>query len=420
MNVQIITIGDEILIGQTIDTNSAWMGEQLNSNGATVNKIYSIPDTNEAIQNTIKTALAEDCDAILITGGLGPTKDDVTKKALAELFETELVFNEATYERIVGLFKKWNRSTTPAHREQCYMPANATLLKNKMGTAPGMWFDYQGKVIVSMPGVPYEMKYLMEHEVIPRLKEQFPVKQVVHKTILTAGEGESRIAAQIEDIESSLPDNIKLAFLPNLGQVRLRFSGIGTDRDLLEAQINAKVQAVEERIPKLIFGYDKDTLEAAIGRMLKEYGKTIATAESCTGGYLAHQITSISGSSAYFQGSVIAYSNRIKEQILNVQAETLAQHGAVSEQTVIEMVKGTLALLKTDIAIAISGIAGPTGGTPEKPVGTIWIAIGDQDVVKAYRVHAGKDRLKNIQYTAVHALNYIRLFLQEQYSLALK
>ena len=417
MNVQIITIGDEILIGQIVDTNSAWMAELLNSNGASITKIYSVSDTSQAIQSSLSNALeSEDCDVVLLTGGLGPTKDDITKKALAELFDTELVFHEATYERILSLFKRWNRPTTPAHREQCYMPAKATILRNKMGTAPGMWFEEGGKVIVSMPGVPYEMKYLMEYEVVPRLVQLFPVKQVVHQTILTAGEGESRIAARIEDIENGLPAHIKLAYLPNLGKVRLRFSGIGTDKEALEAEIAAKVKAVEDRIPELIFGYGTDTLEARIGVMLKELGKTLGTAESCTGGYLAHRITLVPGSSAYFKGSVIAYSNEIKEKLLGVAPETLEQFGAVSEQTVREMVQGTLDLLQVDLAIAISGIAGPTGGSPEKPVGTIWLAVGDRGQITTHLLHAGKDREKNIQYSTAHALNFIRRFLLEQYS----
>ena len=412
MKVQIITIGDEILIGQVIDTNSAWMGAQLNKNGASIATITSISDANEAIQSTVRNALAmPDSPVILITGGLGPTKDDITKKALADLFETELVFHEETYQRILGLFKKWNRSPTPAHKEQCYMPKNATILKNKRGTAPGMWFEYEGKIIVSMPGVPYEMKYLMEYEVIPRLKERFSMTPIIHKTILTAGEGESRIAARIEHVENSLPNHIKLAYLPNLGQVRLRFSGTGNDRDQLEQEIDTYVAQVQESIPELIFGYNEDKLEAVVGQLLKERNLTLSTAESCTGGYLAHKLTSISGSSAYFQGSVIAYSNAVKAAQLGVQQSTLEQFGAVSEETVTEMVAGTLALLKTDIAVAISGIAGPIGGTPEKPVGTIWIAIGNKEKTVTRRLHAGKDRANNIHYTAIHSLNMIRRFV---------
>ena len=414
MKIQIITIGDEILIGQIVDTNSAWMAKELNLKGAVVSQIISISDTLEAIQEALESAL-KTADAILITGGLGPTKDDVTKKALADFFGVGMEFHQATYDRILKLFARWGRSTTPAHKEQCFMPENAQLLHNKMGTAPGMWFDYKGKVIISMPGVPFEMKYLMEYEVIPRLVEKFPITPIIHRTILTAGEGESRIAARIEDIEASLPDYIKLAFLPNLGKVRLRFSGQGKDLALLEKEIEHYVQKVEERIPELVFGYNEDTLEEAVGRLLKEHQLSLATAESCTGGYVAHRITSVSGSSAYFKGSIIAYANEVKMQQLGVKKETLEQFGAVSEQTVTEMVQGTLALLKTDIAIAISGIAGPTGGTPEKPVGTIWIAVGNKNKIKTLKLQASKDREKNIQYTGVYSLNMIRLFLSEQF-----
>ena len=414
MNIQIITIGDEILIGQIIDTNSAWIAQQLNLIGAAISKITSVSDTTAAIQGALTPGLKE-ADVILITGGLGPTKDDITKKALAALFNVDMVFDQPTYDRILGMFKKWGRTPTPAHKEQCYMPANAQLLPNKMGTAPGMWFEYEGKVVVSMPGVPYEMKYLMENEVIPKLLTRFPAKPIVHRTIQTAGEGESRIAARIEGIEMSLPAHIKLAYLPSLGRVRLRFSGTGADKQKLEKEIDQYVKAVKREIPELIFGYEEDTLETVIGQLLKERGLTIATAESCTGGYLAHRITSISGSSAYFMGSVIAYDNAVKSQLLKVKNATLDTYGAVSEQTVKEMVSGTLALLNTDIAIAISGIAGPGGGTPDKPVGTIWLAIGHKDQTQTLLLHAGKDREKNIQYTANYALNLIRKFVTEQF-----
>lgn len=414
MNIQIITIGDEILIGQIIDTNSAWIAQQLNLIGAAISKITSVSDTAPAIQSALKIGLKE-ADVVLLTGGLGPTKDDITKKALADLFNVEMVFDQPTYDRILGLFKKWGRTSTPAHREQCYMPANAQLLPNKMGTAPGMWFEYEGKVVVSMPGVPYEMKYLMEKEVIPKLKTRFPSQPIIHRTIQTAGEGESRIAARIETIEASLPTHIKLAYLPNLGRVRLRLSGTGSDQQALEEEIDQYVEAVKKEIPELIFGYEEDTLEIVIGRLLKERGLTIATAESCTGGYLAHRITSISGSSAYFMGSVIAYDNAVKSQLLKVKNATLETYGAVSEQTVREMVSGTLELLNTDVAIAISGIAGPGGGTPDKPVGTIWLAIGHKGKTETLLLRAGKDREKNIQYTANYALNLIRKFVTEQF-----
>lgn len=412
MNAQIITIGDEILIGQVIDTNSAWMGQQLNMQGIRIEKIVSISDTHEAITTAVDRAFAE-ADVILITGGLGPTKDDITKKALADYFGVDMYFSESTFNRIQRLFQKFNRSMTEAHKEQCYMPKNADLMMNKMGTAPGMWFEKDGKILVSMPGVPYEMKYLMEFEVLPRLKKEFPSKPIAHRTILTVGEGESRIADQIHDFVEALPENIKIAYLPGLGQVRLRLTGTGDDEDVLNDLLDEQVEVLKKIIPQFIFGYEKEKLEEVVGRILKEKKKTICTAESCTGGFLAHKITSISGSSAYFMGSVIAYDNAVKMNQLQVNPTTLETHGAVSEATVKEMVTGALDLLKTDIAISISGIAGPGGGTPEKPVGTVWIAIGDKNKTQTYQLNLWKDRMKNIEYASVVALNVIRKFLLE-------
>lgn len=413
MKIAILTVGDELLIGQVIDTNSAWMARQLNYNGMQVVKGITVSDTLEAIQQGLTEALAV-ADVVLMTGGLGPTKDDVTKKALAEFFGQGFRFDQPTYDRILKLFERWGRSSTPAHRQQCYMPEGADLLFNKMGTAPGMWFEEAGKVVVSMPGVPYEMQYLMENKVMPRLKETFPIQPIVHRTILTVGEGESRIAALIEDLEDHLPENVKLAFLPGLGQVRLRLTATGADEATLNILVDAKKKEIEERIRQFIYGYEEDKLERVIGQMLSERGLTLSTAESCTGGYLAHQITSVSGSSKYFMGSIIAYSNEVKMRQLGVREETLEQHGAVSEQTVVEMVKGVVKLLGTDIGIAVSGVAGPTGGTPEKPVGTVWLAVGSAEVVKTQVLHIGKDRIKNIQYSAVKALDLIRVFLLEQ------
>ncbi|HHH49849.1 MAG TPA: competence/damage-inducible protein A [Saprospiraceae bacterium] len=410
MDVSIITIGDEILIGQVVDTNSAWMAQQLNLNAFSVVEIKTISDDNNAIIASLDSSL-KSTDIVLLTGGLGPTKDDITKKALADYFGVEMIFSEETYQRIIRIFERWGQKPNEVTKEQCFMPANATLLKNKMGTAPGMWFEHEEKVIVSMPGVPYEMKYLMENEVLPKLKKHFPGKPFIHRTILTVGEGESRLATRIEAFENNLPENIKLAYLPNLGKVKLRLSGKADNASLLNKVLDAKVEELNAIIPEFIFGYEDEELESAIGKLLIEKGKTLGTAESCTGGYLAHKITSIPGSSAYFKGSVIAYANAIKHELLKVSNTTLDVHGAVSEQTVIEMVKGALDLLKTDIAISISGIAGPGGGTPEKPVGTIWMAIGNHSIIKTQKLQLGKDRLKNIEFTTVQALNMIRKFL---------
>ncbi len=410
MQATLITVGDEILIGQIVDTNSAWIAQQLNLQGINVSGIISTSDTKKAITTSIEQAMAQS-DIVIMTGGLGPTKDDITKKTIADYFGVGMSFDQGTYDRIVRLFERFGRTATEAHKEQCYMPDNVNLLLNKKGTAPGMWFEEQNTVLVSLPGVPYEMKYLMEYEVLPKLKERFPLAPIVHQTILTVGEGESIIADAVRPVEDSLPSNMKLAFLPNIGQVRLRLSATGEDEEIIRKNLEEKSKEIEALIPELIFGFNNQTLEAAVGDLLKEKGKTLSTAESCTGGYLAHMITSISGSSAYFIGSIIAYSNQVKQRQLGVQSETLEKYGAVSEQTVKEMVIGALKLLKTDIAISVSGIAGPTGGTPDKPVGTIWLAVGDATKIETKKLQLGKDRLKNIHYTSVQALNMVRKFL---------
>ncbi len=410
MEAILITIGDEILIGQIIDTNSAWMGQEMNLRGIKVREVISISDTKTDIIETLHKAF-EHADLILMTGGLGPTKDDITKKAIAEYYNVGMTFHPPTYEWILRFFKKLNKQPTDAHREQCFMPNNAVLLENKMGSAPGMWFDEDGKVLISMPGVPYEMKSIMRDEVFPRLNKRFISKPIAHRTVLTIGEGESRIASRIENFEASLPGNIKLAYLPNLGKVRLRLTAVGENGQDLEAVLDEKVELLKEYIPELIFGYETETIEEVIGRIFKEKRKTVSTAESCTGGFLAHKITSVPGSSAYFNGAAITYSNELKQKMLNVSADTLQKHGAVSEATVIEMVKGALNTMNSDIAVAISGIAGPDGGTPEKPVGTVWLAIGNKNKTETHKLQLWKDRIKNIEYTSIFALNMMRKFL---------
>lgn len=409
--ITIITIGDELLIGQVVDTNSAFMARELNLHGMEVFRQMTIADTLEEINEGLTQALAHS-DVVLMTGGLGPTKDDVTKKAIAEYFDVGMTFSEVTWERIQRFFKRFGRETTPAHREQCYMPANAELLTNKMGTAPGMWMEEEGKIVVSMPGVPYEMEYLLTNEVIPRLRERHELRPIAHRTILTIGEGESRLAAKIEDLEDQLPAHIQLAYLPNLGQVRLRLTGRGDNQEQLERDLQIHGDLIRERLREFVYGEGSTSIEAVLGEDLKAQGLTLATAESCTGGYIAHRITSVPGSSAYFQGSIIAYANQVKEQLLDVSPDTLASEGAVSEATVREMVSGVIDRLGVDVAIAVSGIAGPGGGTPDKPVGTIWIAVGNQDHTETLRIHGSKDRDKNIRYTASRALGLMWKFLE--------
>ncbi len=416
MKVHIITVGDEILIGQIIDSNSAWIGKQLNTNGAAVERILSVGDRHEEIIEAISTSLSR-ADVVLMTGGLGPTKDDITKKAIADYFGVDMVFSESSYDHISQFFAQLNRTPSEVHRLQCFMPQNAILLPNKMGTAPGMWFAAENgrRILISMPGVPYEMQYLMSEEVLPRLRKHFPGRPMGHRTLRTAGEGESKIAERLDDFENQLPEGMKLAYLPNLGQVRLRLSYSDHSQEAVNALLDAKANELKALIPDILYGYDEEDLEQVLGRLLKSRGLSLGTAESCTGGYVAHRLTAIPGASDYFQGSVIAYSNEIKMKVLGVDSAILETHGAVSEATVRAMVQGLLNTLPVDIAVAISGIAGPTGGTPDKPVGTIWIAVGNSEHTHARLVKAGKDRKKNIEFAGVMAIEMTRRFVLKHY-----
>lgn len=415
MKVHIITIGDEILIGQIVDTNSAWMATQLNLAGMEVTAIKTVSDKMDDIKNNIFASMKE-ADVILTTGGLGATKDDITKKAIAELLGVGMYFDQDLYNMIEGFFKKRGFPISDALRIQCMMPESMTQLPNKMGTAPGMWFEHNDTILVSMPGVPYEMKHLMSVQILPKLKEKFGTKPIFHRTILTSGFGETQLAEKIDAIINTFPDNMSMAFLPNLGEVRLRVSAFGDDSSNeaeLEALVNDKVSQIESILGNIIYGYEKDSIQNAAGQLLIKKGWTMATAESCTGGNIAARIVQTPGSSAYLKGGVVAYSNEVKMDKLNVKESTLKAHGAVSEETVKEMVSGTLETMNVDVAVAVSGIAGPGGGSPEKPVGMIWIAVGNEDKTVSKKLQIGKDRLKNIEYTTKHALNMLRLFLLE-------
>ncbi|MFK7982020.1 MAG: CinA family nicotinamide mononucleotide deamidase-related protein [Saprospiraceae bacterium] len=414
MNVNIVTIGDEILIGQIIDTNSAWIGQQLNLIGAKVTSIHSVSDTVAGINNALNNALAQ-ADVVLITGGLGPTKDDITKKTLADYFGTALTFHEPTWERIQEMFQRLGRNTTPAHKAQCFLPSNAKILFNKMGTAPGMWFETNGKIAVSMPGVPSEMKYLMESEVLPKLANYFSGKPIAHRTILTVGEREAIIEERLADFVAALPDFIKIAYLPKLGRIRIRLSAIAENGEPIESILAEKVKEIERLIPELIYGYGKITLEAAVVKMLKDRGLTLATAEDATGGFLAHKIVSVPDSTAYFKGSIIAFDNEIKERQLGVKQATLKEQGATSEAIAKEMVLNVLNTLQTNIAIAITGIVDSEAATPDRPSGTIWVAISNNQQTNTIKLQLGKNRLQNIEYIAVQALNSIRQFLNNYY-----
>jgi nicotinamide-nucleotide amidase len=412
MLAEIITIGDEILIGQIIDTNSAWMAAKLNEEGISVKQISSVSDNREHILTALAEA-ATRADIILITGGLGPTKDDITKKTLAEYFNVGLVLNADVLANVESIFKKYNRPLLEVNRKQAEVPQNCEVIPNNNGTAPGMWFNDKGKIYVSMPGVPFEMKYMMEEEVIPKLKTVLTLPVIIHKTILTVGEGESFLAEKIADIEDSLPANIKLAYLPKMGQVRLRLSAYGENEAELKGKIDAFAHKIVERVGINVVAQEDIPLEKVVLNYMAEKGLTLTTAESCTGGYISHLITQHAGSSQVFLGGAVSYSYELKENILGVKNETLWQHGAVSQETVKEMVEGALFNFKSDYAVAVTGIAGPGGGTEDKPVGTVWIAVANANRTLMKKFTFGNKRLQNIERTAVAAFFMLITLLRE-------
>ncbi|MFA6278057.1 MAG: competence/damage-inducible protein A [Pedobacter sp.] len=412
MLAEIITIGDEILIGQIVDTNSAWMGRELNKIGISVKQITSVSDNAEHIIEALDEAQKR-ADLILITGGLGPTKDDITKLTLSRYFNMPLRRDQPTLEHIEAIFARFNRPMIDVNIRQADVPDGCIVIQNQNGTAPCMWFEIDGKIIVSMPGVPFEMMYLMEDEILPRLKKAFVLPFIVHKTILTSGLGESFLAQQIEDIEDSLPSYIKLAYLPKLGQVRLRLSASGNDEASLKADINSYAQKIIQRINSHVVIDEDVPLEKAILDKMKAKNLTLSTAESCTGGYIAHLITQHAGSSAVFAGGAVAYSYDLKESILGVKHQTLTEFGAVSEQTVKEMAQGAITHFKTDYSIAVSGIAGPDGGMPGKPVGTVWIAIATKEKVVAKLFTFSSKRIQNIERSATAALTMLLNLLKQ-------
>jgi len=412
MLAEIITIGDEILIGQIVDTNSAWMAAQLNNIGVRVKQISSVSDDRQHILTALAEA-ATRADVILITGGLGPTKDDITKKTLAEYFKAGMVENEEALDNVRRIFAKYNRPLLDVNRLQAQVPENCEVLLNKNGTAPGMWFNENGKVYVSMPGVPHEMMYMMEDSVLPKLKSTFKLPFIIHKTILTAGEGESFLAERIADIEDSLPSHIKLAYLPKLGQVRLRLSGYGDNEVALRAEVDSFAGKIVDRVSNVVVAEEDVALEKAILNYMTANSLTLSVAESCTGGYISHLITQHPGSSLVFLGGGVTYSNDLKQSILGVKKQTLDQFGAVSGETATEMAEGALRNFKSDYAIAVTGIAGPDGGTPEKPVGTVWIAVANVDNTMVKKLTFGDKRRQNIERTAISALTMLNTLLHE-------
>jgi len=412
MNAAILTIGDELLNGQTIDTNAAWLGRRLNDIGITVICKLSVGDQRSDIIAGLDSAFNQS-SIVLVTGGLGPTHDDITKKVLAEYFNDELVFHQDTYDRILGYFEKRGRQVTEAHRAQCFMPQKARIITNKKGTAPGMWIQDDSRVLLSMPGVPSEMKGVMEDVGLVRLRDLNTDSHVTHYIIQTAGIGETMIAERISDIVNQLPPDIALAYLPGIASVKVRLTAKGQKADWLRSALVSYGSQITSRLGTKVFGVGETTLQETVGRLAQNRGLLIGTAESCTGGSIARALTSIAGSSAYFKGSIVAYANEVKMQLLKVPKDILNHHGAVSEETVRSMVQGAIPRLGVDTAIAVSGIAGPSGGSPQKPVGTIWIAVGDRQRIVTRRLQLAKDRQLNIDYTVVASLDLLRLFLEK-------
>lgn len=398
MNATIINIGDELLIGQVTNTNASNISQMLTQKGFCVTATYTIGDNAEDIRFYLAHCI-ERSNIILITGGLGPTKDDITKKTLCDFFGSELYENEEALENIKRIFEKRGYELTPINRQQALVPRCCTMINNVLGTAPCMWFEKDGKVIVSLPGVPFEMLNLMETEVLPRLQHHFNTGAIVNKNILVQGIGESFLSDLIEDWEMSLPAHIRLAYLPQAGMVKLRLTARGSDHVSLEKEIEKAVDALYPIAGNYIVGEDAETLPEIVARTMTATRKTLACAESCTGGSIAAKLTRMAGASAYFKGSVTAYSNSVKENVLGVAHNTLANYGAVSEETVTEMVKGVREKLGSDYAVATTGIAGPDGGTAEKPVGTIWIGIASEKQTITKLLHFGDRREQNIERT---------------------
>jgi len=407
---EIISVGDELLYGQTLDTNAHWISGELDKVGVKVIRRTTIGD----VESEILTAFAEAekrTDIILITGGLGPTNDDLTKPCLATYFNCKIVLFEDALRDVTQFFASRGRELTELNRKQAELPECCTAVRNTLGTAPGMWFDRGEKVFVSMPGVPHEMKKMMTDTVIPQLLQKYQTPVIRHQIIKTVGIGESFLAEKIASWENALPPHIKLAYLPNLGEVKLRLTAMGQSAEALVAELKEWVEKLKPLASTYIYAYNEEPLEVVIGNLLRERKLTLSIAESCTGGYLSHLITSVPGSSEYFLGSMIPYAYEIKMRQLGVKPETLEKHGAVSEPTIIEMANIVRAKFNTDIGVATSGIAGPGGATPEKPVGTVWIAYSDKHQTVTRKLQLSNDRLINIRMSSIAVLNLIRLSL---------
>lgn len=407
MKASVLIVGDEILNGTTQDTNSSYIARASVAHGIRISGIFTVSDDYESIHRGLKIA-SDNADLIFITGGLGPTKDDITMKAIADYMNQKLVFNAEVFEKIRLYFEKRGKQQLKLNEKLAYLPEHCQLVENDRGTAQGMWFEHEGKVYVSMPGVPYEMKHMFANHVLPKVKTHFQLLPILNKYIMTAGIGESAIAEKISDIESELPEYISLAYLPSLSRVKLRLTSHKYSHEI-EQELQHFQQKIAERLPKYFYSFQEDELiEEIVGKMLLEKKETVSTAESCTGGFISHKITSVAGSSLYYFGSVISYSYEMKMSELEVKQQTLEKFGAVSEETVVEMLTGLLKKVDTTYGIAVSGISGPGGGTPDKPVGTVWIAVGTKDKVITRKYQLTSHRFMNIEITSVLALNMLR------------
>lgn len=410
MQAEIITIGDELLIGQVVDTNSAWLGSTLGDDGIKVIQITSVQDHAAQIVQAVNDALSR-ADIVLMTGGLGPTKDDITKKTLAEMFGMKLVRNEQVYEMVGKQLALRGIAFTELNQGQALVPDGCTVLPNRNGTAPGMWFERDGKVLISMPGVPFEMKALVKDEVLPRLRKHFALDANVHRTVITFGLAESILADTIASWEEALPPYLHLAYLPSALCIRLRLSAYEIDRQKAEQEIESQIEKLSKVIPHYIIGSEDDSLESVTGTLLKTRGETLATAESCTGGNIAHRFTAMPGASEYFKGGVVAYSNEVKMALLGVDPESLNRYGAVSQSVAEQMAEGVRRATGATYGISTTGIAGPTGGTPEKPVGTVWMAVATPNGVFSRRMVFGSVRSQNIERASSNCINLLRLQL---------
>ena len=413
MQAEIISIGDEILIGMTVDSNAAWMGTELTKLGIEVYQMTSISDKKEHILKVIDEAISRS-ELVLVTGGLGPTSDDITKKTLSEYFNTRLVQDDGVLANIEGLMKKRGLDMNENNIKQAEVPEGCKILTNALGTAPGMWFEKNGRVLVSMPGVPYEMKYIMTNHVIPGIKEHFKRPHIKYRLVMTFGTFEARLAEILEDFEKQMPGSVSLAYLPTSGIIKLRLTGRGEDETEIDRVLTGQIDKLYNIIPEYIYGLDGMSLEEATGNLLKNNSITLSIAESCTGGNISRMITSVPGSSDYFTGSVIAYNNRIKTDELGVNTGDMEKHGAVSEEIALQMARGIRDKYKTDYAISATGIAGPGGGTEEKPVGTVWIAVSSKHGSYAEKHNYAFTRSNNIRRASLAAMNLLRKTVIEE------